>query len=289
MFLANGNRKPRRHYARLAPACAALILIAFSVRTAVACDGVTSTTLGSIDTAPTHAQQRQGRQEVSEVNSTRNSVHRSRSSDDTVESSWSTDGQRVQVSARDVELSDDGQAIRAIRDNGYLFISDKRNGGSRELRVGPGTNGNLSFSYSVRGQQREFGAEARTWLAQTLLEFVRNSGYAADRRVHWLLSQQGPSGVLDEVSMIPSDNIKRIYLQKLAEKGNLNAANLIRVIEKARQEVTSDFELTEFLLSIKGQVNISSEVRAAFMKTVDRLQSDSDRRKVMSAVATSGE
>src|ERR1043165_2960128 len=182
----------------------------------------------------------------------------------------------------------DGQAIRAIRDNGYLFISDKRSGGPRELRVGPGTNGNLSFSYSVRGQQQEFGAEARTWLAQTLLEFVRNSGYAADQRVNWLLSQQGPSSVLDEVSVIPSDNIKRIYLQKLAEKGNLNAANLIQVIEKARQEVTSDFELTEFLLAIKGQDTMRGEVRAAFMKTVDRLQSDNDRRKVLSAVATFG-
>ena len=273
MFISNGNRKPQRHHARLTTACAALILIALVVQAAVACAGMTSTALASIEMA-----QQQGRQKV----------QRSRSSDDAIESSWSTDGQRVQVSARNVELSADGQAIRAIRDNGYLFISDKRSGGPRELRVGPGTNGNLSFSYSVRGQQQEFGAEARTWLAQTLLEFVRNSGYAADQRVNWLLSQQGPSSVLDEVSVIPSDNIKRIYLQKLAEKGNLNAANLIQVIEKARQEVTSDFELTEFLLAIKGQVNMSGEVRAAFMKTVERLQSDNDRRKVLSAVATFG-
>ncbi|HEX8921428.1 MAG TPA: hypothetical protein VF766_08105 [Pyrinomonadaceae bacterium] len=268
MFLANRSRKPQRHYVRLATACAAFILIALGVWAV--------------------AQAQQGRQEVRQVKSSRNNVQRSRASDDAIESSWSTDGQRVEVRARNVELSDDGRAIRAIRDNGYLFISDKRDGGPRELRVGPGTNGNFSTSYSVRGQQREFNEEARTWLAQTLLEFVRNSGYAADQRVNWLLSQQGPSGVLDEVSVIPSDNIKRIYLQKLAEKGNLNAANLIQVIEKARQEVTSDFELTEFLLAIKGQVNMSSEVRAAFMKTVDRLQSDSDRRKVLSAVATSG-
>lgn len=287
MFLANGSRKSQHHYARLATACAASILITVSMQT-VAGVGMT-TALGPLEPAPAQAQQRQERQEVREVKSTSKSVRRSSSADDNIESSWSADGQRVQVSARDVELSDDGQTIRAIRNNGYLFISDKRNGGPRELRAGPGTNGNLSFSYSVRGQPREFGAEARTWLAQTLLEFVRSSGYAADRRVNWLLSQQGPSSVLDEVSMIPSDNIKRIYLQKLAEQGNLNAANLIRVMEKAREEVKSDFELTELLLSIKGQVNISSEVRAAFMKTVDRLQSDSDRRKVMSAVASLGE
>jgi hypothetical protein len=250
MFIVNGSRKS---YVRLATACAALIVIALGCQAAAAW----------------------------------NSSQQSRSAGDTIESSWSTDGQRVEVNARNVELSDDGQTIKAIRNNGYLFIRDQRSGG-RELKVVPGTNGNLSFSYSVRGQQKEFDAQARTWMAQTLLEFVRNSGYAADQRVSWLLSQRGPRGVLDEVSLIPSDNIKRIYLQKLAEGGNLNAANLIQVMEKARQEVTSDFELTEFLIAVKGKVNMSGEVRAAFMKDVERLQSESDRRKVLSALAGSG-
>jgi hypothetical protein len=252
MFIANGNHKS---YALSATACAALIVVALGCRAAFAW----------------------------------NSTQHTRSGGDMIESSWSTDGQRVQVSARDVELSDDVQRITAIHNNGYLIIRDKRRSGPRELKVVPGTNGQLSFSYSVGGQQQEFDAQARMWMAQTLLEFVRNSGYAAGRRVSWLLSQQGPNGVLAEVSSIPSDNIKRIYLQKLAETGNLDAANLIRVIERARQEVTSDFELTEFLISLKGQVNTNSEVRAAFMKTVERLQSDNDRRKVLSAIGSSGE
>ena len=251
MFIANRSHKS---YVRLTTAGAVLILITLSCQAAVAGNG-----------------------------------QQSRSTSDTIESSWSTDGQRVQVNARDVELSDDGQTIKAIRMNGYLFIRDQRSGVPRELKITQGTNGNLSFSYSVRGQRQELDAQARTWMTQTLLEFVRNSGYAADRRVSWLMSQRGPSGVLEEVSLIPSDNIKRIYLQKLAETGNLDAANLIRVIEKAKQEVTSDFELTEFLISIKGQANTSSEVRAAFMKTVERLQSDNDRRKVLSAIGNSGE
>lgn len=249
MFITQGNHKS---YVRLATACAALMLVALTCRAA-------------------------------------DSVQRSRSGDDAVESSWSTDGQRVQVNARDVELTDDAQAIKAIRTNGFLTIRDERSGGPRELKVSPGTNGSLSFSYSVRGRQQEFDSQARTWMAHVLLEFVRNSGYEAGRRVSWLSSRQGPDGVLEEVSLIPSDNIKRIYLQKFAETGHLDAANLIRVIERARQEVTSDFELTEFLISIRGQVNMSSEVRAAFMKTVDRLQSDNDRRKVLAGIAGSGE
>jgi hypothetical protein len=250
MFIANGNH---RFYVRLATVCAAFVLLALSCQAAIARSQRTSST------------------------------------DNVVESSWSTDGQRVEVNARDVELSDDAQTIKAIRNNGFLNIRDERSGGPRELKVSPGTNGSLSFSYSVRGRQQELDAQGRTWLAHTLLEFVRNSGYEAGRRVSWLLSRQGPNGVLEEVSLIPSDNIKRIYLQKLAETGHLDAATLIRVIERARQEVTSDFELTEFLIAIKGQVNMSSDVRAAFMKTVDRLQSDNDRRKVLSGIASSGE
>lgn len=287
MSLANGKLTSQRLYTRLAIACAALVLTGLFVQLSVARTNVRSVFVSTSEhDTVAQAQYRQGRREVREVKSTTSHIQRERAaSDDDVESSWSTDGQRVQVSAKNVVLSDDVKTIKAIRDNGSLSISEKRGGVTRELRVAPEAGGNLSYAYSVQGRQREFDGEARAWLSRILLEFTRNSGYAAEQRVNWILSEQGTGGVLREVSSIPSDNIKRIYLQKLAGTDSLDSANLVRVIEQARQELTSDFELTEFLLSIKAQFNLSGDVRAAFKRAVDRLRSDSDRGKVLSAIA----
>lgn len=271
MSLANGRHASQRFYTRLALACAALFLTTLFVQ---------------LSLARAQTQHRQGRREVREVKSTESHERRKgAASDENIESSWSTDGQRVRVSARNVELSDDVKTVKAIRDNGHLSIRDERGGVTRELKVTPGAGGNLSYSYSAQGRQRDFDGAAQAWLSEILLEFTRNSGHAAERRVNWIVSQQGTDGVLREVSAISSDNIKRIYLQKLAGRGGLDSANLVRVIEQARRELTSDFELTEFLLSIKGQHNMSADVRAAFMKAVGRLQSDSDRGRVLSAIA----
>jgi hypothetical protein len=207
------------------------------------------------------------------------------SSSSEIESSWTSDDEQVRVKARNLELTDDGQAIKSLHDGGYLSISEKRGGKSRELKVTQGLNGNLEYAFSVQGRAREFDADAQQWLSKSLLAFVRNSGFAAGHRVNLILRQQGPDGLLAETSLIPSDNIKRLYLQKLVEQGNLDAATLVRVIEKAGQEITSSYELTEFLISIKDESRQSSEVRAAFMKTLERLPSDYDRGRVLAAIA----
>lgn len=287
MSLTNGRHASQSFYVRLAVACAGLVLTASFVQLSIARAQVASifaSAHGHNSAAQT--QQRQGRQEVREVKSTGSQERRKRAaSGDDIESSWSTNGQRVQVSVKNVELSEDVKTVKAIRNNGHLTVSEKRDGVTRELKVTPGASGNLTYAYSVQGRQRDFDGAAQAWLSQILLEFTRNSGYAAERRVNWMVSQQGTDGVLREVSAISSDNIKRIYLQQLAGRGNLDSANLVRVIDQARRELTSDFELTEFLLSLKGQYDMSADVRAAFKKAVERLQSDSDRGKVLSAIA----
>lgn len=216
---------------------------------------------------------------------TTDAAPRSHSSHTDTESNWTDGRDSVRVKARNLELTDDGRAIKGLHHDGFLDIREERGGVVRELRVTPSAGGGLTHSLTVRGRSQPFDAEAQTWLASVLLEFVRNSGFAADRRVGSLLSRGGAEAVLAEVSLLPSDNIKRAYLQKLVERGGLDAAGLVRVFEKARREVTSDYELTEFLLAVKDSANAGGEVRAAFFRTVERLQSDYDRGRVLAAVA----
>ncbi|HYO62158.1 MAG TPA: hypothetical protein VER08_00735 [Pyrinomonadaceae bacterium] len=240
---------------------------------------------GGMTLCAPRAQGRQERKVVRETTPTTDTAPRSHTSHSDTESNWTNGRDSVRVKARNLELSDDGRAIKALHHDGFLSVWEQRGGVVRELRVTPSAGGGLAHSLSVRGRSQPFDAEAQAWLASVLLEFVRNSGFAADRRINSLLSRGGAEAVLAEVSLLPSDNIKRAYLQKLVEQGRLDAANLVRVFEKARREVTSDYELTEFLLAVKDSAGAGGEVRAAFFKALDRLQSDHDRGRVLAAVA----
>lgn len=232
------------------------------------------------------AQERRVVRETTSPTPTSDSETRQRSPHSDTESTWTDGRDTVRVKARNLDLSDDGQTVKSLRDGGYLSISEQRGGkATRELRMTQSASGGFEYNYSVNGRSKAFDAGASSWLSGILLEFVRSSGFASEERVGWLLSRGGATAVLSEVSLLPSDNIKRTYLQTLVKRGNLDSSNLVRVLEKARQEVTSDYELTEFLIAVKGHVNMSGEVRAALHKTMARLQSDYDRGRVLAAIA----
>ncbi|HVF56038.1 MAG TPA: hypothetical protein VM934_07790 [Pyrinomonadaceae bacterium] len=231
------------------------------------------------------AQERRVVRETSSSTSNTDAVKGKQPSHSDTESNWTDGRDTVRVKARNLELTDDGQAVKSLSDGGYLTISEYRGGASRELRVSQSAGGSFEYKYVFNGKPTAFDAGAQSWLSGILLEFVRSSGFATERRVSWLLSRGGAAAVLSEVSLLPSDNIKRAYLQRLVEQGNLDSPNLVRILEMARQQITSDYELTEFLVAAQPHVNMSGEVRAALQKTLQRLHSDNDRGRVLTAFA----
>jgi hypothetical protein len=244
--------------------------------------------LSSVTLVCTAQERRVVRETTSGANAKSDAGLRQHSSHSDTESTWTSGRDTVKVKARNLELTDDGQAVKSLQDGGHLFITEQRGDASREMKITQAANGDFEYNYSVNGSPKAFDAGARTWLSNLLLEFVRSSGFASERRVAWLFKRGGADAVFSEVSLLPSDNIKRAYLQKLVEQEKLGASDMIKVLEKAMREVTSDYELTEFLIAVKGRIGTDGEVRAAFQRTLERLQSDYDRGRVLTAVAGTG-
>lgn len=196
-------------------------------------------------------------------------------------------GRRIELKAKNVEITADANDISAIRAGGYFSAVEERGGVRREVAIEPGPDGQLRRSYSLGGQPRPFDAEARAWLSAVVLDFARQSGVGAEARVRHLLEQGGPAGVLAEISEIKSNQVKRAYFGRLVETGGLDSAALVRTLEQAQRELQSAQELAEFLLGLTKSVGTDSQVRRAFFKAAEAVGSTAERRRVLAAAVNS--
>jgi hypothetical protein len=225
----------------------------------------------------------QVRREVLEVNDDNGDASRRQGTQEW-KSTWTDGSDRVEVRARNFQLTDDGTGIKSVAQGSYFIIDEERGGGERQLKVTAGTDGRLNYAYFIEGKAREFDAEAQAWLSRILLNLVRNSDYAAEQRVKWLYEQRGISGVLNEISLLKSSPVKRAYFQRLIETAQLDSNAVTRIFGQVTRDLDSDYERARLLSDIVGKLATHSELRSAFFKALSTVDSDFERRRVLTSV-----
>lgn len=205
------------------------------------------------------------------------------------ESRWShttsDDKTEISISGRKVLFNDDYTDVESIASDGYFRISEERAGGTRQrLEITPEADGKLKRVYSVGGDVRPFDNAARTWLARLLSEAVAGSGYDAEARVGKILKKRGVEGVLTEMGRLKGDYARRVYSSALIDQGNLNGAQLSKLLSLNSRALTSDYEKATLLIKILKNNLADGEVRAAFFATADTLTSDYERGRVLAVL-----
>ncbi len=185
----------------------------------------------------------------------------------------------------DVTFSDNDDDIAALSRGGYFHIEERGGDTERRLEIEPGRDG-LERKWFVDGKERPYDAEARAWLAKTLLVVFRRTGLDAERRAERILRKGGVDAVLQEVAQIPSDYAARQYYQVLLTRPNLDQATLLRVVRQAGQEIGSDFELAELLIAIAKHQPLEESVRLAYVEAVGSIGSDFERHRALKPVLT---
>ena len=223
-------------------------------------------------------------------NSRRNSVSHNSNDETRVQTiSWSSD--RCSGSARiegTVRMNDDLTGIASISSGGLFRIEEDNGDVDRRLTVRP-TGGQLQYQYRVDGRDVEFDATGRAWLAQALISLYRNTGFAANERVDHLLRTQGPQAVINEVSMLRSDYVQRVYLTKLLERSDLSPALVKQGMEVAARELDSDYELAQTLIAFANKHPLNDDTRSIFINASTSISSDYERRRVLSTALAKGD
>jgi hypothetical protein len=192
---------------------------------------------------------------------------------------------RLHVDARGrIELTDDEKDIKSVSPNGSFEMSSKgwlSLFGQRYLVTG-NADGTTSRRYSVGGTERPVDAAARVWIADTIQRLVQN-GFGAEARVARILSQQGPTGVLDAIAGFHGDFIKARYFTLLLQQ-RLDRPTAERAIRDAGREIRSDFELARVLVAFAAAMPIDDAIAPAFLEATNAIGSDFEHARVLATL-----
>ncbi len=191
--------------------------------------------------------------------------------------------QRLEIRGK-AEFNDDYTDVKDVSEDGVVRIEEVRNGQSRRYEVRRDAGGQLTRAFYVNGEKRQLDAAAQTWIAQLVLNAVRQGGIDADKRVQSILNRNGVAGVLHEIDQIESDYAKRRYFEALVKHGNLNETALRDTLAQAARQIKSDYEQAQLLIGVAPVLATKQGAMPAFFQAVDTIQSDYEHRRVLSAV-----
>src|SRR5262249_7160870 len=199
--------------------------------------------------------------------------------------SWSGDDCSVELRAEgEIQFNADATEIQSISSGGSFEVNVREGSSLRQIRVTPSSNG-LQYAFKVNGKEQPYDSEAKAWFASFLLSLERATGFAADSRVPRLLAKGGPSAVLDEINNLTGDYVRGIYFRKLLDQPNLPSAIVMRIINQASTQISSDYEMARVLMEVSKQYELADEAsRTAFLTAAGKLKSDYEHSRVLIAL-----
>jgi beta-lactamase regulating signal transducer with metallopeptidase domain len=194
-----------------------------------------------------------------------------------------------------VELRVDGTAefneaftdVKSLTRGGTFKLDVTEGGVRRELELRE-RNGSLERTYRLNGREQAFDADGQAWLAGILITLDRRTGMGADYRLPQLLKQGGVSGVLRETSLMPSDFARSRYYSKLMAARQLNDSERADLLKQVAAMTKSDHYASTVLAEVGRGGFQNTEVRAAALSIIDRMESDHYRSTSVAHVVAGG-
>ncbi|SFQ10740.1 hypothetical protein [Parafilimonas terrae] len=168
----------------------------------------------------------------------------------------------------DVKLGDDDKSITSISDEGYIYYRKK----GQSLEVEEDGKGNLL--YTVNGNKKSTLTAEDKALVEDCVQLLIDYGVDADNRVQRIFAQKGTSGVLSEVERFKSDYVKEMYLSYLLKNQKLSKDEMVTLLNKANQYLSSDYYKAELLDGVMGPFLADEATSNAYLQTVNSISSD---------------
>lgn len=180
-----------------------------------------------------------------------------------------------------VEFNDDYSDVAAIPADGALRIHDSRGPRAFTLAITRGPDGEIRRTYTVDNQTRSFDAGAQAWLRQVLLQAVRQGGLDARTRVERILKSKGTRGLIDEITYLKGDYVRRIYFEALLQTPAITHADLKSALRNAANTIKSDYERAELLLQISRVFLTKADLITEYFEAADKITSSYEHARVL--------
>ena len=186
-----------------------------------------------------------------------------------------------------VQYNDAFTDVASLSRGGWLEIWDKGGPDAHHLLISE-ENGALKRTFKVDNEHRPYDAEAAKWLATTLVELDRFTGFSKGARLNAIYKEKGVEGVLDETKRTSSDYSKRESLARLFKLAQLDEAQLGRVLDLVRTDVDSDYEQSEILRSLLKEGAITPALQLRYIAAARSVESGYERSRALKAISDQG-
>lgn len=184
------------------------------------------------------------------------------------------------------DLSD----IESVGSNGWVRIEERVGRSTRRMEITRGDNGTLEHKYWVDGDRATYDANARAWLATTLLAVERRTAFAAETRVPQLYRSGGLNAVLREISAMSSAYPKSKYYGTLLDMGvTLDSNTLNAIVRQVSTDLaSSDYYMSEVLGRFASQGSADETTWRSFAEAAGRMKSDYYKSQTLKRVLSKG-
>jgi len=182
----------------------------------------------------------------------------------------------------EIKVSDDDTFIESISPGGFLQIEKATFGNKRKLLIESGSNGELNYKYNEGFKQKDFDPHGKEWLAEILLDVVRQTGIDAKGRATRFYNRGGIDEVINEMHIISSSYVNRKYFDALFQM-NLKDAEITKSIESIPDVLSSNYETAELLISNRKILLQNETMQIAFLHAVKELSSSYETKRVLQA------
>lgn len=237
--------------------------------------------------------------------------------------SHSQDGLKIKIKAKlqdDIKFNDSDTAITKFPEDSRLDIIFEKDGDDdRRLLIERKNNEEVIYNYYVDGDKKDFERNGKQWFASVLPQIFRMTGLDAKERVARIQKKGRDSAVLDEVELIRSDYIQRVYMKELFRLSQLSRSDAYRSLElsqniqsdfemagvlkafvitqkpsdknwkklfKVSQDIQSDFELAGLLKTTVSHISSKGDAQDYFFDAAESIQSDFEMRGLFSHFLT---
>ena len=197
---------------------------------------------------------------------------------------WSDGTNRLDVRLHgDVTFADDLTDVQRLSDGGTLTLRDWSAVVPHTVEI-TSANGTIEHTYFVAGMKRPWDDQARRFLATQLPILIRRSGLGAESRVKSIFAKQGVNGVLEEIDRLGGDYARRLYFVALVDVAHLDAVTVQPLLQRAGQQITSDYERRQVLEHVASRVTLDRKAAAVYVQAMATMTSDYEQRQALSAL-----
>ena len=184
----------------------------------------------------------------------------------------------------DITIADNDRSIKSISPGGYLKISIRTFGNSRELLVNSSSGGTLTYEFKEGRKEVPFEPEGRRWLADVLIDVVRSTSIDAEGRAQRIYDDGGVDAFLDEISHISSSTVKVAYFSALLDKGGLSNSELSELAYAITGKITSSTYCGRLLRKYNSLFLRDPDVAAAYFSSISKITSSTEKGRTYRAV-----